>query len=121
MVENTVEETVSADMASRKNKKVEPEIKAREYRKRVDRDFSDCSTHTTFKQEWGQIKPPTVKRAHDAIKNGEDVYLTGESKQDERKMVRASEIKDWGLSPSLVKSCDDLKKGEPGYYASKIL
>lgn len=59
------------------------------------------------------------KAAHEAIENGEDVWFTKTKRSDPHQMLRASEIKDWGLSSSIVNY--DLKKGTPGYYVDKIL
>lgn len=69
--------------------------------------------------EWKRTKlKAAFEAAHEAIENGEDVWITGKIRNSEDRMIRASEIKDWGLSSSITR---DLKKGDAGYYASKIL
>ena len=62
------------------------------------------------------LKQETAQRA---IDEGQDVWLTSGKRTDYNQCIRASEIKDWGLAntPELRPA----KKGEPGYYADKIL
>ena len=71
--------------------------------------------HNKKVREW---KHKNFARAREAVANGEDLYFTKTNK-DIDNCITAAEIKAWGLST--LEEVRPAKKGEPGYYADKIL
>lgn len=109
MVENTEEETENEDMGS-KSKRKDASKKDPEFLKR----------HNANQRRWAnQLKQEVAEAAQKAIDEGKDVWLTSQKRTDYNQCIRASEIKDWGLSNT--PEVRELKKGDAGYYESKIL
>ena len=108
MVENTEEETENEDMGSKNRKNAsqkDPEFIAR---------------HNENQRRWAhKLKQEVAEAAQKAIDEGKDVWLTSQKRTDYNQCIRASEIKDWGLSNT--PEVRELKKGDAGYYESKIL
>ena len=76
--------------------------------------------HNANQKRWThKLNQEVIEAAQQAIENGKDVWLTSQKRTNYNQCIRASEIKDWGLSntPEIRK----LKKGDAGYYESKIL
>lgn len=97
MGENMAEEMENEDTVL-KNKRARKAANQRRYRK--------------------DLQERAAQSFAEACENGTDVMLTASNYKDGQ-YLKASEIKEWGLSnmPELRPA----KKGEPGYYADKIL
>ena len=65
------------------------------------------------------IKQQLAENFAEADRNGTDVWLTSKNRKDPDQCIRASEIKEWGLS--CMPEVQRAKKGDPGYYVDKIL
>lgn len=108
MGENMAEETEKEATVS----------KSRKNASQKDPEF--IARHNANQRRWAnELKTQTAERIAQAIDNGEDVWLTSTKRTNSDQCIRASEIKEWGLlnTPELRPA----KKGEPGYYADKIL
>ena len=104
------EEMENEDMVSKNKPRKNASKKDPEFVKR----------HNENQRRWAhKLKQETAEAAQRAIDEGQDVWLTPNKRTDYNQCIRASEIKEWGLSnmPELRPA----KKGDPGYYADKIL
>ncbi len=109
MGENMAEEMENAETGS-KNKRKNASNKDPEF---VARHNANQLRYTH------ELKKETMEAAHKAIDEGKDVWFTSRKRTDYNQCLRASEIKDWGLSN--LPEVRELKKGDAGYYESKIL
>ena len=101
-----------------KASKSKPQTKPRKNASKKDPEF--VKRHNENQKRWAhKLKQETAEAAQRAIDEGQDVWLTSGKRTDYNQCIRASEIKDWGLenTPELRPA----KKGDPGYYADKIL
>ena len=76
--------------------------------------------HNANQRRWANnIKQQLAENFAEADRNGTDVWLTIKNRKDPDQCIRASEIKEWGLS--CMPEVQRAKKGDPGYYVDKIL
>ena len=109
MGENMAEEMENADTGS-KNKRKNASKKDPEFVKR----------HNENQRRWAnKHKQQLAENFAKAVEEGTDIWLTTKKRTNSDQCIRASEIRDWGLSNT--PEVRPLQKGDPGYYASKIL